>query len=97
MTCPRCIPCSDCFSEGEGDGPEHECAVNNADPCDNCRNLDKEADAAAREVERLSAIDADFRPILDGVKRLIETNGYCVVCEKYAPFHLIGCPVLRHR
>lgn len=100
MSCPNCIPCAEHAldeDDDEDEGPEHECTANSADPCDNCRKLDKQAEDEQRESERLAAVDADFKLILAGVKRLIERNGYCVVCERYAPFHLIDCPILRHK
>lgn len=66
-----------------GELPDHDaatCSCSAASPCPACRLAD-ERDVAVAKLAILSR----------AVAALIARNGFCVVCERYAPFHLVGC------
>lgn len=66
-----------------GDEPDHDpatCSCSAARPCPACR-LAVDRDAA---VAKLAVVSR-------AVAALIARNGFCAVCERYAPFHLVGC------
>lgn len=69
--------------EDPGDRPDHDpatCSCSAVKPCPACR-LAVERDAVVAKLAVLSR----------AVAALIARNGFCVVCERYAPFHLVGC------
>jgi hypothetical protein len=57
-----------------------ECGCNVGRPCSGCK-LTAERDLAL----------ADLDVALAAIKSMIGRNGFCVVCEKYAPWHLMTC------
>jgi hypothetical protein len=66
-----------------GGEPDHDpatCACEDARPCPACR-LAAERDALAVKLTVLSR----------AIAAMIARNGFCVVCERYAPFHTMGC------
>lgn len=94
--CPACVLCRDHVgfiadrapeepAEDPGSLPDHDpsaCGCEDGRPCPACR-LASERDALSARLAVLHRAVAD----------LIARNGYCAVCERYAPFHLVGCPM----
>lgn len=90
--CERCVRCDDHreieIADDGGEESEHdpaECGCNVGRPCAGCK-LVAERDLAT----------ADLKVMASAIKAMIERNGYCVVCEKYAPWHLITCIMGRY-
>ena len=92
--CPNCVLCRDHVEltievddhpdpVDPGGEPDHDpvtCACDNTRPCPACR-VAAERDALAAKLAVLSR----------AVAAMITRNGFCVVCERYAPFHTMGC------
>ena len=81
--CEACLRCADHREETEvEDGPDKFAL--------------ELAEARATAAAAMQAI-ADLYTLAAGARRLIERNGYCVACDRYAPWHLIDCVMLRLR
>lgn len=115
--CPACVPCAEHLEYPDGrvsdnhhDEGEHECTANSADPCDNCRELDRQAEhdvaecgcpvyapceacVAACEADDHKKLQAELKVLKAGILAMISRNGFCVVCERYAPMHMVFCPM----
>jgi hypothetical protein len=75
--CEFCVPCEECRDPADHDVALCSCPV--WAPCERCR-LAYSADENRR-------LQAELKMLRAGVRAMIDRNGFCVVCERYAPMH----------
>ena len=78
-------PCEECRDPADHDVALCGCPV--WAPCDRCRS--------ACSVDEDRRMQAELKMLRAGIRALIDRNGFCAVCERYAPMHLVSCPMGR--
>jgi hypothetical protein len=78
-------PCEECRDPADHDVALCGCPV--WAPCGRC--------LAACSVDEDRRMQAELKMLRAGIRSLIERNGFCVVCERYAPMHMVSCPMGR--